>query len=236
MLYLLRHEETSLNVENRFRGTANPPLSADGKRAAERLSHSLHFEPDRIVCDSMARTCQTAKIVASGQHIETDEGLRPWDIGDISGTEKTEAAMRNFQASYVDHPGRRPPNGESLNEFLRRWKSVYQGYLDAARSLDILLVVHGSNIGAVLSGFKPVNLQGSITQKPGTLIEVGEDGMPAVSKAQRALMAIAEHNPSAVSKKNRGVLKMSKGQLHDFAATKGLKKQHVMKLSKLARA
>jgi hypothetical protein len=33
-------------------------------------------------------------------------------------------------------------------------------------------------------------------------------------------MAMAEHNPSAVSKKNRGVLKMSHQQLHDFAATK----------------
>ena len=33
-------------------------------------------------------------------------------------------------------------------------------------------------------------------------------------------MAIAEHDPSAVSKKNRGVLKMSHQQLHDFAATK----------------
>jgi hypothetical protein len=33
-------------------------------------------------------------------------------------------------------------------------------------------------------------------------------------------MAIAEHNPSAVSKKNRGVLRMSHQQLHDFAATK----------------
>lgn len=33
-------------------------------------------------------------------------------------------------------------------------------------------------------------------------------------------MAIAEHNPSAVKGKNRGVLKMSHDQLHDFAATK----------------
>jgi hypothetical protein len=44
--------------------------------------------------------------------------------------------------------------------------------------------------------------------------------MPSTSKAQQRLMAIAEHNPSAVSKKNRGVLKMSHQQLHDFAATK----------------
>jgi hypothetical protein len=48
--------------------------------------------------------------------------------------------------------------------------------------------------------------------------------MPAKSEAQRRLMAMAEHNPSRVSKKNRGVLSMSKGQLHDFAATKGFTK------------
>ena len=34
-------------------------------------------------------------------------------------------------------------------------------------------------------------------------------------------MAIAEHEPSKVSKKNRGVLKLSGKQLHDFASTKG---------------
>jgi len=32
-------------------------------------------------------------------------------------------------------------------------------------------------------------------------------------------MAIAEHNPKAVFKRNRGVLSMSHEQLHDFAAT-----------------
>lgn len=44
--------------------------------------------------------------------------------------------------------------------------------------------------------------------------------MPATSVAQRELMAIAEHHPEQVSAKNRGVLKMSHQQLHDFAATK----------------
>ena len=44
--------------------------------------------------------------------------------------------------------------------------------------------------------------------------------MPAKSKAQRRLMAMAEHNPSKVKKKNRGVLKMSKRQLHEYASTK----------------
>lgn len=47
--------------------------------------------------------------------------------------------------------------------------------------------------------------------------------MPAKSEAQRRLMAIAEHNPGKVSKKNADVLRMSHSQLHDFASTKGLK-------------
>jgi hypothetical protein len=46
--------------------------------------------------------------------------------------------------------------------------------------------------------------------------------MPATSEAQRRLMAIAEHNPEKLQAKNRGVLKMSHQQLHDFASTKGL--------------
>lgn len=44
--------------------------------------------------------------------------------------------------------------------------------------------------------------------------------MPAESKAQRRLMGMAEHHPEKVMAKNKGVLKMSKGQLHDFASTK----------------
>jgi predicted phosphoribosyltransferase len=44
--------------------------------------------------------------------------------------------------------------------------------------------------------------------------------MPGVSKRQREAMAIAEHHPEELYKKNRRLLKMSKQQLHDFAATK----------------
>jgi hypothetical protein len=44
--------------------------------------------------------------------------------------------------------------------------------------------------------------------------------MPSKSKAQQKLMAIAEHHPEEIKGKNRGVLKMGKQQLHDFAATK----------------
>jgi hypothetical protein len=46
--------------------------------------------------------------------------------------------------------------------------------------------------------------------------------MPSTSVPQRQMMAIAEHHPEQLYKRNRGVLKMSHQQLHDFASTKGL--------------
>lgn len=48
--------------------------------------------------------------------------------------------------------------------------------------------------------------------------------MPAKSKAQQEAMAIAEHAPGKLYKRNAGLLKMSKSQLSDFASTprKGL--------------
>lgn len=51
--------------------------------------------------------------------------------------------------------------------------------------------------------------------------------MPAVSKAQQQAMAIAEHSPSKLNAENKGLLKMSKSQLSDFASTprKGLPKK-----------
>ena len=43
--------------------------------------------------------------------------------------------------------------------------------------------------------------------------------MPSVSKAQQKAMAIAEHEPEKLNPENRGLLKMSHKQLHDFAST-----------------
>ena len=46
--------------------------------------------------------------------------------------------------------------------------------------------------------------------------------MPAKSEKQRKMMAIAEYHPEKLYKRNRGVLKMSRKQLSEYASTKGL--------------
>lgn len=55
--------------------------------------------------------------------------------------------------------------------------------------------------------------------------------MPATSKKQQIAMAIAEHEPSKLFARNKGLTKMSHSQLHDFASTprKGLPENKVKK-------
>ena len=43
--------------------------------------------------------------------------------------------------------------------------------------------------------------------------------MPAVSKKQQEVMAIAEHSPEKLHADNKSLLGMSHKQLHDFAST-----------------
>lgn len=44
--------------------------------------------------------------------------------------------------------------------------------------------------------------------------------MPAPSKASRRAWAIAEHEPNKLYARNRGMLKATHKQMHDFASTK----------------
>lgn len=48
--------------------------------------------------------------------------------------------------------------------------------------------------------------------------------MPTVSRSFRRLAGMAEHHPEKVNPENKGILKMTQSQLHDFASTpeKGL--------------
>jgi hypothetical protein len=44
--------------------------------------------------------------------------------------------------------------------------------------------------------------------------------MPATSRAQQQLFAIAEHEPGKLHAANKALAKLPKSTLHDFAATK----------------
>lgn len=70
--------------------------------------------------------------------------------------------------------------------------------------------------------------------------------MPAESTAQRRAIAIAKHHPRKLYKRNKGLLKMRRSDMHDFAATserglphykgrKGRKKRGRMRVKRRSR-
>ncbi len=61
--------------------------------------------------------------------------------------------------------------------------------------------------------------------------------MPAKSKAQRRLFAIAEHHPGSLYPQNKGLAKLGKSELHKFAATKESKlPEHLSRLASARKA
>ncbi len=62
--------------------------------------------------------------------------------------------------------------------------------------------------------------------------------MPSVSRAERIAAAIAEHDPSKLYARNKAMLQMNQGELHDYAATpeKALPEHVKTTRAKLAKA
>ena len=66
LVYLIRHGQSTWNVERRWAGHADPPLSTAGREqtfvACEALA-DMNF--DGVVSSSLARACETAEIIAT---------------------------------------------------------------------------------------------------------------------------------------------------------------------------
>jgi alpha-ribazole phosphatase len=161
LVYAVRHGETELNAQNKFRGHTNPNLDENGVKQAEivrRLLKNINF--GRVYSSDLKRAEQTGNIIAGNRKIPVRllKNLRPWDIGEFTGRDKTEEAKKELQ-KYADHPNEKIPRGESLNQFRDRYRKAFdkivrQAELRVAQHRGPTLVVqHASNgheIGHIL--------------------------------------------------------------------------------------
>ena len=153
---------------------------------------------DRVVADKALRTQQTAKIVSGGKPIETDARLKTLDIGEYSGKKATPSAEKEFDSKYVDHPERKIPGGESVNDWLPKWKSTYKDYLNQSKHENIALVTHGRPVSAAVHGFTSDSLKEKNVPKLGCCVfKVGSDGVPKQMKAPK----VVNSNPAAPAMK-----------------------------------
>ena len=190
-LILLRHGQSQWNLENRFTGWVDVPLSPKGEdeaRAAGEKLRGRHI--DNLYTSVLRRAVDTATLAleAAGTTVpvtERDAALNERMYGDLQGLNKAEAAKR-FGDAQIKLWRRsydvRPPGGESLADTAARvlpyWESHILPDLKAGR--DVLVVAHGNSLRALvmhLDGLSHAEvLELEIPTGAPLLYELGTDG------------------------------------------------------------
>ena len=190
-LILLRHGQSQWNLENRFTGWIDVPLSPTGEdeaRAAGEKLRDRHI--DKLYTSVLRRAVDTATLAleAAGTTVpatERDAALNERMYGDLQGLNKAEAAKR-FGDAQIKLWRRsydvRPPGGESLADTAARvlpyWESHILPDLKAGR--DVLVVAHGNSLRALvmhLDGLSHAEvLELEIPTGAPLLYEIGTDG------------------------------------------------------------
>ena len=99
-LILLRHGESQWNLENRFTGWVDVPLSAKGEQEARAAGEKLKgFKFDKAFCSVLQRAKRTLSIVMQVMShppvpTEFDQALNERHYGALQGLNKEETAQK----------------------------------------------------------------------------------------------------------------------------------------------
>ena len=160
-LILLRHGESQWNLENRFTGWVDVPLSPRGIQEAKDAGEKLRsFTFDRAFTSVLARANETLRLVLeaigqTGIPIEKDKALNERMYGELQGLNKDEtvkkygeAQVKIWRRSY-DVP---PPGGESLKDTAERVLPYYEQTIKPylLKGDTILVAAHGNSLRALI--------------------------------------------------------------------------------------
>ncbi len=160
-LILVRHGQSQWNLENRFTGWVDIPLTIEGEAEAKRageLLKGIHF--DYAFTSALSRAQETLRIIleTTGQTAvptDRDQALNERHYGDLQGLNKDETAAK-FGKEQV-HIWRRsydvpPPNGESLKDTGARTLPYYDAHIKplVLAGETILVVAHGNSLRSLV--------------------------------------------------------------------------------------
>lgn len=190
-IVLLRHGESQWNLENRFTGWVDVPLSPKGEEEAKKAGEKLQsYRFDRAFSSVLMRANETLRIVLEsiGQPtipIEKDQALNERMYGDLQGLNKAETAkqygeqqVKVWRRSYDI----RPPGGESLKDTAERVLPYYERRIQpsVARGETIIIAAHGNSLRALVMHLDRLSkeevLELNIPTGAPLVYEIGEGG------------------------------------------------------------
>jgi broad specificity phosphatase PhoE len=158
-ILLVRHGETEWNLERRYQGRLDSPLTERGIAQAHAVGRLVGSLPDalsvRIVASPLGRARRTAQIarehLAAGPELVIDDRLREISVGSWDGLTYHDIAQRS--PGIFDDEGRhewyfRSPDGDTYEAFAGR---VGEWLREAAEERLLVAVTHGI-VSRVLRG------------------------------------------------------------------------------------
>ena len=133
-LYLVRHGETDLNRDRRFRGMSDAPLNEQGRLEAQGAGRLLSGRGVSVIHTSpVRRAIETAEIIAGeiGAGVAINQGLSDIDYGEWQGftvEEVREKFGEGTLESWMQDPGGFTfPGGESMPDVRARLEPALLG-------------------------------------------------------------------------------------------------------------
>ena len=160
-LVLLRHGESQWNLENRFTGWVDVPLTEKGRKDAYESGKLIKNIPIDVAFTSvLIRAIDTLSeaLNAANQELVTvvkDAALNERMYGDLQGLDKAETAEK-YGADQVkiwrrsfDVP---PPNGESLKDTAARTLPYFDKHILplVKEGKNVLISAHGNSLRAIV--------------------------------------------------------------------------------------
>ncbi|RYG23564.1 2,3-bisphosphoglycerate-dependent phosphoglycerate mutase [bacterium] len=156
-LILVRHGQSLWNLEDRFTGWVDVPLTLKGREEAEAAGKKLAAtQIDVAYTSTLQRAQNTLAIILETMGVEVptirDEALNERHYGDLQGLNKAQTAekfgadqVKIWRRSYdVPPPGK---GGESLKMTAERTLPFFQRCIlgDIAQGKNVLVVAHGNS-------------------------------------------------------------------------------------------
>ena len=158
-IYLVRHGETEANLEKRYYGWMETPLTPEGYLQAEKVADILKNKGiEKLYCSDLGRARHTAKAIGRKCLIEpvASDLLREINFGKFEGMTYQEilASYEEELTSWLNDPFHiAPPEGEDLltvygrmQRFLNQLNEVFSAANPPSANPKVALVSHGGII------------------------------------------------------------------------------------------
>jgi 2,3-bisphosphoglycerate-dependent phosphoglycerate mutase len=173
-LALVRHGQSLWNLQNRFTGWVDVPLTPQGEQEARRAGEHLtgmHF--DVAYTSALVRAQETLRIIVEtagfeGLPVIRDQALNERHYGDLQGLNKAETAERYgdeqvhiWRRSYATPP----PNGEALKDTADRTLPFFDRAIlgDIKQGNDVLVVAHGNSNRSIVMELDQLDEEGVLS-------------------------------------------------------------------------